>query len=51
MVHGGGHVIPQLAFRFPRLLRETITALNAPSAAISFFKREISPKPSLWPSR
>jgi polyhydroxybutyrate depolymerase len=37
-VHGGGHVIPQQAFRFPRLLGRTTSALNAPIVAISFFE-------------
>jgi polyhydroxybutyrate depolymerase len=37
-VYGGGHVIPQQAFRFQRLLGRTTTALNAPSAAMSFFE-------------
>ena len=41
-VHGGGHVIPQRAFRFPRLLGRTTSALNAPSAAISFFEGKVS---------
>jgi len=37
-VHGGGHVIPQQAFRFRRLLGKTTTALNAPSEAVRFFE-------------
>jgi polyhydroxybutyrate depolymerase len=41
-VHGGGHVIPQQGFRFPRLLGRTTSALNAPSAAVSFFEGDIS---------
>ena len=40
-VHGGGHVIPQQAFRFPRLLGRTTSALNAPSAAVSFFESDL----------
>jgi polyhydroxybutyrate depolymerase len=35
-VYGGGHVIPQQAFRFRRLLGRTTTALNAPSEAVGF---------------
>lgn len=41
-VYGGGHVIPQQAFRFRRLLGRTTTALNAPSAAIAFFEGTLS---------
>lgn len=37
VVHGGGHVVPQPAFRFPRLLGRTAASLNAPSAAMAFF--------------
>jgi len=37
-VHGGGHVIPQQAFRFRRLLGRTTTALNAPNEAVRFFE-------------
>ena len=37
-IYGGGHVIPQQAFRFRRLLGRTTTALNAPSEAIGFFE-------------
>jgi polyhydroxybutyrate depolymerase len=40
-VHGGGHVIPQQCFRFPRLLGRTSSALNAPRAAVSFFERDL----------
>jgi polyhydroxybutyrate depolymerase len=36
-VHGGGHVIPQPVFRFPRLFGKTTSALDAPSAAMEFF--------------
>jgi len=38
MVHGGGHVVPQPAFRFPRLLGPTTANLNAPSEAVTFFR-------------
>ena len=37
-VLGGGHVIPQQAFRFRRLLGRTTTALNAPSESVGFFE-------------
>jgi polyhydroxybutyrate depolymerase len=36
-VHGGGHVVPQLAYRFPRLLGRTSSAIDAPRAALDFF--------------
>ncbi len=36
-VPGGGHVIPQRAFRFPRLLGKTTSALDAPREAVGFF--------------
>jgi polyhydroxybutyrate depolymerase len=36
-VRGGGHVIPQQAYRFPRLLGRTTSAMNAPREAIHFF--------------
>ena len=36
-VRGGGHVVPQQAYRFPRLLGNTSSALNAPREAIRFF--------------
>jgi polyhydroxybutyrate depolymerase len=36
-VHGGGHVVPQPVFRFPRLLGRTTSAINAPQAAIDFY--------------
>ncbi len=32
-VRGGGHVIPQKAYRFPRLLGRTASVLNAPGEA------------------
>jgi polyhydroxybutyrate depolymerase len=37
-VRGGGHVIPQRAYRFPRLLGKTTRVLNAPREAIRFFE-------------
>jgi polyhydroxybutyrate depolymerase len=36
-VRGGGHVIPQQAYRFPRLLGKTTGVLNAPYEAVRFF--------------
>lgn len=36
-VNGGGHVVPQPAFRFPRLLGRTTRDLDAPLAALKFF--------------
>jgi polyhydroxybutyrate depolymerase len=38
MVHGGGHVVPQPAFRFPRLLGRTSGNLNPPAEAVTFFR-------------
>jgi polyhydroxybutyrate depolymerase len=38
VVQGGGHVVPQPAFRFPRLLGRTTANLNAPSEAVTFFR-------------
>ena len=38
VMHGGGHVVPQPAFRFPRLLGRTAANLNAPSEAVTFFR-------------
>ena len=35
--HGGGHVVPQPAFRFPRMLGRTAGDLDAPSSALQFF--------------
>ena len=35
----GGHVVPQQAYRFPRLLGKTSSALNAPEA-IRFFEHD-----------
>jgi polyhydroxybutyrate depolymerase len=37
-VRGGGHIIPQQAYRFPRLLGKTTSGLNAPREAIRFFE-------------
>lgn len=37
-VRGGGHVIPQRTYRFPRLLGRTTSALDAPREAIRFFE-------------
>ncbi len=39
-VRGGGHVIPQQTYRFPRLLGKTTSDLNAPREAIGFFEHE-----------
>ena len=39
-VRGGGHVVPQQAYRFPRLLGKTSSALNAPREAIRFFEHD-----------
>ncbi len=36
-VHGGGHVIPQPNFRFPRLMGKTSGSFDAPKQAIAFF--------------
>ncbi len=36
-VYGGGHVIPQTAFRFPRIMGKTTRNLDAPLAAVRFF--------------
>jgi polyhydroxybutyrate depolymerase len=37
-VRGGGHVIPQQAYRFPRLLGTTTLLLDAPREAVRFFE-------------
>ena len=37
-VHGGGHVVPQPAFRFPRLLGRTTADLDMPAQAVAFFR-------------
>jgi polyhydroxybutyrate depolymerase len=39
-VEGGGHVIPQRTYRFPRLLGRTTSALDAPSEAIRFYEHD-----------
>ena len=36
-IYGGGHVIPQSKFRFPRLMGETSKSFDAPQQAVSFF--------------
>jgi polyhydroxybutyrate depolymerase len=36
-VHGGGHVVPQPRFRFPRIVGRTETRFNAPEACWRFF--------------
>ena len=36
----GGHVVPQQAYRFPRVLGKTSSALNAPREAIRFFEHD-----------
>jgi polyhydroxybutyrate depolymerase len=38
VVHGGGHAVPQPAFRFPRLLGQTAANLNAAFEAVAFFR-------------
>src|ERR1700726_969965 len=45
IVHGGGHVVPQPAFRYPRMLGRTAGDLDAPSSALQFFG--LSPTESL----
>jgi polyhydroxybutyrate depolymerase len=37
-VRGGGHVIPQSAYRFPRLLGPTTREMDAPAEAVRFFE-------------
>ncbi|KAF8199192.1 phospholipase/carboxylesterase [Mycena galopus ATCC 62051] len=37
IIPGGGHVIPQPLYRFPRLLGHTARELNAPAEAMQFF--------------
>jgi len=39
-VRGGGHVVPQRTFRFPRLLGKTTRLLDAPYEAIRFFEHD-----------
>ncbi len=36
-VRGGGHVVPQPTFRFPRLMGRTTGDLDAPAEAATFF--------------
>ncbi|WP_419803184.1 hypothetical protein [Mucilaginibacter sp.] len=36
-VYGGGHVIPQQNFRFPRLMGKTFKSFDTPKQAVSFF--------------
>lgn len=38
-VHGGGHVVPQSGWRPPRLLGGVTTAIDGPSEAWAFFRR------------
>jgi polyhydroxybutyrate depolymerase len=38
-VHGGGHVVPQPRYRFPRLLRPTEMRFSAPAECWAFFER------------
>lgn len=38
-VIGGGHVLPEPAFRYPRLFGATTGDLDGPAAAIAFFQR------------
>ena len=37
-VHGGGHVVPQAAYRAPRLLGPTTSAVDGPAEAWAFFR-------------
>lgn len=39
-VHGGGHAVPQAASRPPRLLGTVTTAIDGPSEAWDFFRRQ-----------
>jgi polyhydroxybutyrate depolymerase len=39
-VHGGGHVVPQAAYRPPRLLGTVTSAIDGPSEAWDFFRRQ-----------
>jgi polyhydroxybutyrate depolymerase len=39
-VHGGGHVVPQPSFRYPRLLGPTTSALDMPVEVVRFFGLE-----------
>lgn len=36
-IHGGGHVVPQTTYRFPRLLGKTTRGFDMPAACINFF--------------
>lgn len=36
-IHGGGHVLPQPVFRFPRIMGRTTQGLDMPAASIAFF--------------
>lgn len=38
-VHGGGHVVPQAAYRPPRLLGRVTSAIDGPAEAWEFFRR------------
>lgn len=40
-VHGGGHVVPQPRYRFPRFLGRTEMRFDAPAECWAFFQREI----------
>lgn len=48
-VHGGGHVIPQPVARFPRLMGNVTSDLDAPREAVAFFgldkANDVSPEP------
>lgn len=39
-VHGGGHVVPQAAYRPPRLLGRVTSAIDGPAEAWNFFGRQ-----------
>jgi polyhydroxybutyrate depolymerase len=39
-IHGAGHVIPQPAYRYPRLLGPTPRTLNGPEMVWQFFARQ-----------
>ena len=40
-VHGGGHVVPQPRYRFPRFFGRTDMRFNAPAESWAFFQRAI----------
>jgi len=42
-IHGGGHVVPQPYWRFPRNVGAQTLDLDAPSAIWDFFMKEMSP--------